>query len=43
MPGVLPGMQPKLLLPLAAAAFVLFAVPAAANAAVTAQINGTTS
>ena len=32
-------MQPKLLLPLAAAAFVL-AVPAAANAAVTSQING---
>jgi len=32
-------MQPKLLLPLAAAAFVL-AVPAAANAAVTTQING---
>ncbi|MBE2316333.1 hypothetical protein DVA67_010125 [Solirubrobacter sp. CPCC 204708] len=34
-------MQPKLLLPFAAAAFVL-AVPAAANAAVTSQINGTT-
>ena len=32
-------MQPKLLLPLAAAALVL-AVPAAANAAVTSQING---
>ena len=32
-------MQPKLLLPLAAAALVL-AVPAAANAAVTTQING---
>jgi Ca2+-binding RTX toxin-like protein len=33
-------MQPKLLLPLAAAALV-FAVPAAADAAVTSQINGT--
>ena len=32
-------MQPKLLLPLAAAALVL-AVPAAANAAITSQING---
>src|SRR6476469_3695675 len=37
MPGVLPGMQPKLLLPLATAALV-FAVPAAANAAVTATV-----
>jgi Ca2+-binding RTX toxin-like protein len=37
MPGVLSGMQPKLLLPLAAAA-ALFAVPAAANAAVTVQV-----
>ena len=33
------GMQPKLLLPLAAAAFVL-AAPAAANAAITPPING---
>src|SRR3954447_4372932 len=37
VPGVLSGMQPKLLLPLATAA-LLFGVPAAANAAVTATV-----
>src|SRR6478735_3983407 len=37
MPGVLSGMQPKLLLPLTTAA-LLFGVPAAANAAVTTTI-----
>src|SRR4051812_19041734 len=37
MPGVLSGMQPKLLLPLTTAA-LLFGVPAAANAAVTTTV-----